>query len=247
MPDYSIYYRKFHDGSKEHFDEMASFYGGLLRGVLEHESRSANILDIGCGQGLLVYALNRMGFENVEGIDLSEEQVDVARKMGLRCKGVDEQYISRLSESAPATFELIFLMDVLEHLNKEAQLRILTAACALLVEGGRLVVSVPNANSSFGLRWRYGDWTHETAFTEHSLEFVLLNSNFTSVTLMPYEFIRRPRLAFIPRKSSLLWVLQRFFRSFRRLEAVAELGADGWRVPLSLNLLAQCTKGPNKR
>jgi 2-polyprenyl-3-methyl-5-hydroxy-6-metoxy-1,4-benzoquinol methylase len=247
MPDYSIYYRKFHDGSKEHFDEMASFYGILLRGVLEPESRSANILDIGCGQGLLVYALKRMGFENVEGIDLSDEQVDVARKMGLRCNAVDEQYIARLSESTPATFNLIFLMDVLEHLNKEAQLQILASACALLVEGGRMVVSVPNANSSFGLRWRYGDWTHEAAFTEHSLEFVLLNSNFTSVTFMPYEFIRRPRLAFIPRRSSLLWVLQRFFRFFRRLEAVAEMGPDGWRVPLSLNLLAQCAKGPNKR
>src|SRR6202043_2974468 len=115
---------------------------------------------------------------------------------GLPCRAVDRNYIVDLAKTAPATLDLIFLMDVLEHMDKAEQLRTLAAASELLVPGGRLVLSVPNANASFGLRWRYNDWTHEAAFTEQSLEFILLNSNFTDLKFLPYEFITRPRLFF---------------------------------------------------
>lgn len=242
MLDYSIYYRNFHDGTKAHFDTTARFYQSLLATALKSISTEARILDIGCGQGLLVYALDSLGFRNVQGIDLSEQQVVVGQNFGLPCRAVDRDYIFDLSKTAPATFDLIFLMDVLEHMDKAEQLRTLAAVSELLTSGGRLILSVPNANASFGLRWRYNDWTHEMAFTEHSLEFILLNSKFTDLKFMPYEFMIRPRFFFIPRPSIMPWVLQKFFRFFRRLEAVAEMGPQGRKVPLSLNLLVQCVK-----
>jgi 2-polyprenyl-3-methyl-5-hydroxy-6-metoxy-1,4-benzoquinol methylase len=242
MLDYSIHYRKWHDGSKAHFDTTARFYHRLLATALKFVPPEARILDIGCGQGLLVYALNSFGYRSVQGIDLSEQQVAVGQEHGLSCRAVDRDYIVDLAKTAPATFDLIFLMDVLEHMDKAEQLRTLAATSELLVPGGRLILSVPNANASFGLRWRYIDWTHETAFTEHSLEFILLNSHFTDLKFLPYEFVTRPRLFFIPRPSIMPWVLQKFFRFFRRLEAVGEMGAQGRKVPLSLNLLVQCDK-----
>jgi len=242
MLDYSIYYRKWHDGSKAHFESTAAFYQRLLSKALEQVPPEARILDIGCGQGLLLYALESFGFKRVRGVDLSEQQVAVGQQYGLTCHAVDKDYIFQLAMTDPRTFDLIFMMDVLEHMNSSDQLRTLAAVGELLVPGGRLILSVPNANASFGLRWRYNDWTHETSFTEHSLEFLLLNSNFTDMKFFPYEFIARPRMIFIPRKSVLIWAVQRFFRFLRRLEAVGELGPEGWKVPLSLNLLAQCIK-----
>jgi SAM-dependent methyltransferase len=242
MLDYSIYYRHFHDGSKAHFDETAVFYRKLLAPALTTVPVEARILDIGCGQGLLVNALGSLGFKNVQGIDVSEQQVEVAQKFGLACHVVDMDYVSKLGNAEPGTFDLIFMMDVLEHLAKAEQLETLASISKLLTRGGRLILSVPNANASFGLRWRYNDWTHEVAFTEHSLEFILLNSNFKNLQFLPYEFIPRPRLAFIPRKAVLIWAIQRFFRFMRRLEAVGEMGAQGWKMPLSLNLLAQCVR-----
>ena len=80
------------------------------------------------------------------------------------------------------------------------------------------------------------------SFTEHSLEFVVLNSNFTNLTFLPYEFIQRPRFPFILRPAILPWLMQKFFRFLRRMEAVGEMGCQGWKVPLSLNLLAECVK-----
>jgi len=242
MLDYSIHYRKWHDGSKAHFETTASFYRRLLAPALELVPPEARILDIGCGQGLLVYALNSFGYKSVHGIDLSEQQVAVGQEHGLSCRAVGRDYIFDLAKTAPATFDLIFLMDVLEHMDKAEQLRTLAAVSELLAHGGRLILSVPNANASFGLRWRYIDWTHEMAFTEHSLEFILLNAKFTDLKFLPYEFVTRPRLFFIPRPSIMPWVLQKFFRFFRRLEAVGEMGVQGRDVPLSLNLLAQCVK-----
>jgi hypothetical protein len=44
------------------------------------------------------------------------------------------------------------------------------------------------------------------------------------------------------RRSTMAWLLQRFFRALRRLKAVGEMGSEGWKVPLSLNLLARCVK-----
>lgn len=246
MLDYSTHYRKWHDGSRAHFDSTVPFYRRLLEPVLGSIPFEARILDIGCGQGLLVYALEAFGFKKVQGIDVSEQQIVVAKQHGLSCSVVDKNFILNLAKTDPATFELIFMMDLLEHIGKEEQLCLLLAASELLVPGGRLILSVPNANASFGLRWRYIDWTHETAFTEHSLEFVLLNSHFRDVKFLPYEFFPRPRLFFLPRPSIVPWILQRFFRIFRRLEAVGELGTEGWKVPMSLNLLAECFKADAK-
>jgi len=243
MLDYTIHYCKWHDGSKAHYDRMSAFYRTLLGDtVLASIPKRARILDVGCGQGLLVHALLAYGFQDVHGIDLSEQQVSVALEQGLPCKAVDVEYIHSLAQTYPGKYDVIFFMDVLEHLAKDEQVRILHSMYCLLSSGGKLILSVPNANASFGLRWRYIDWTHETAFTEHSIEFVLLNSNFREVTFLPFEFRTRPRLAFIPRKAVLFWVLLKIFRLMRRLEAVAELGPEGWRVPLSLNLLVECVK-----
>jgi SAM-dependent methyltransferase len=139
-------------------------------------------------------------------------------------------------------FDLVFMMDVLEHMGKHEQVLTLSAVSKLLAQDGRLIVSVPNANSTLGLRWRYGDWTHEVSFTELSLDFLLLNTGFRDVNFLPYEFIARPRLPLIPRPSILPWAFQRIARILRRMEAVGELGANGWKIPLSLNLLVECRK-----
>ena len=53
----------------------------------------------------------------------------------------------------------------------------------------------------------------------------------------------RPKWFFLPVGGSRHWWALKFFRLFRRLEVMAELGPDqGKKVPLSLNLLAVADK-----
>lgn len=44
------------------------------------QNKNAKILDLGCGMGFCLYWLKRKGYENIIGIDLSAEMVEVAKK-----------------------------------------------------------------------------------------------------------------------------------------------------------------------
>jgi len=70
----------------------------------------------------------------------------------------------------------------------------------------------------------------------------LLNQGFSSIKYYPYEFMTAPRLPFIPRYVVAKWLAHRMFRALRRLEAVLEIGAEGKKIQLSLNLLLACEK-----
>jgi 2-polyprenyl-3-methyl-5-hydroxy-6-metoxy-1,4-benzoquinol methylase len=240
--DYSIQYAKWHDDSPEHYAETAQFYGDLLAPILRDIDKSARVLDIGCGTGLLVNALRGFGYANVEGIDLSPQQIEVARAAGLPCTLVDEQYVERRAGTEPGSLDAVFLMDVLEHVPVASQMAFVGAIGRLLKPDGVLVISVPNANSSFASRWRYIDWTHCSAFTEHSLEFVVKNQGFRQVAYFPYEYGQRPRFPYVHHPSFWTWLVRRLVRSFRRLEAIGEFGRQGLHMSLSLNLLAVCRK-----
>lgn len=48
-----------------------------------HTETSTPILDFGCGSGLSGTALHAVGFSNIDGADISEAMLDVARRKGL--------------------------------------------------------------------------------------------------------------------------------------------------------------------
>lgn len=47
--------------------------------------------------------------------------------------------------------------------------------------GGRLIVHVPNAQGIFGMRVRYGDLTHERAFSPKSIKQLLRTAGFSNI------------------------------------------------------------------
>lgn len=240
--DYTKHYLKWHKESEEYYESMAEFYIYTYSKYLPKD-KNVRILDIGCGIGLLVYALNKAGYKNVKGVDISPHQIDIAKKYSLDVEHVDNT-VSWL-QSHKSAFDVIFLLDVLEHIHPSEHLTILKSIYNSLNIDGTLILTVPNANSTFASRWRYVDWTHHTSFTEHSLEFILLNSGFSDVKIMEIEFFRRPKLPFIVRKSVIHWLLLKLIRMFRRIEAYAELGNEGLTIPLSLNLLCIAKKVRN--
>jgi SAM-dependent methyltransferase len=241
--DYTVHYKKWHDGSDADYDNAAAFYGRVLAEPLSGLGTGVRILDVGCGTGLLVNALLKRGYEHVVGVDTSEAQIACAIQRGLPCRHVGENWLFAEGIERPGTYDAVFLLDVLEHVPIHQQLAFVRAITTLLSDDSILVVTVPNANSAISARMRYIDWTHTTAFTEHSLDYVLLNAGFATVQHLSYEFHARPRLPWVPRPGVMRWAIWRAFRMLRRLEAYAELGKEGWGVPLGPNLLAVATKG----
>lgn len=105
-----------------------------------------NVLDIGCGGGILAEGMAGRGAQ-VTGIDLSEKALGVARlhlfESGLK---VDYRTISAeaFSEEAPGQFDVVTCMEMLEHVPDPAST---VAACARLVKpGGHVFLSTLNRN-----------------------------------------------------------------------------------------------------
>lgn len=147
--------------------------------------RAAAILDIGCGSGELVELMSQAGYRRVSGVDLSEEQVAIARGRGI--SGVAQADLFNHLDSLDEPLDAIVAVDVLEHLEKAEIVRALRLICATLRPGGRVIVRVPNAQSPFGGRFRYGDFTHATSFTQHSISQVLLATGFSDIEIRPAD------------------------------------------------------------
>jgi len=232
--DYTRYYRHWHDDSDAHRADMSHYLATLLGPLLPH-SKEGKVLDVGCGMGFAITTLLDLGFQRVSGIDIDPGQVAAAQKQGLDVERVSDsvEFLNR----HPGEYNLILCLDVIEHVPVASQLAFATALRTALADGGSLICSVPNANSSLAGRWRYGDWTHTSSFTEHSLDFLLFNAGFGNIRIVPGEVARSfPKTFSFPALAS--YVAWRFFRTMRRIELMAELGTKAGRaIPLSINLL----------
>lgn len=102
-----------------------------------------DILDIGCGGGLVAEALSRLG-ARVVGIDASAEAVRVAESHAQR-SGVDTRYRCAAPEDLladGATFDVVVTMEVVEHVaDLDAFIR---ASAALLRPGGAIIIATLN-------------------------------------------------------------------------------------------------------
>lgn len=127
----------------------------------------APILDLACGAGEFLYYLRTRGYTAARGIDLSEEQLALARGMGLP-NVAREDALAHL-RAHPASYDFILASHIVEHLPKEEVVECLRLMGKALRAGGRLVVLLPNAGSPLGLPYAFGDFTHEVYFTAMSL------------------------------------------------------------------------------
>ncbi|MEM7049139.1 MAG: class I SAM-dependent methyltransferase [Acidobacteriota bacterium] len=141
------------------------------------DDRQAAILEIGCGSGGFLRLCKSLGYERVQGIDISQEQVDFCNRNGLP----EVECSDGLSflEGSPGRFDLILMSDVLEHCPKAEALGLLRAIHGALDVGGRVVVRVPNMSNPLNLRTRFVDITHELGFTRSSLAQVFELTGFT--------------------------------------------------------------------
>ena len=122
-------------GKKEIVIDFAEHQAGLMR-----SSSPMQILDIGCGMGLMLDALKLYG--NVYGMDAEDVAVQYCRANNETIK--DSIKLGALPNEVPfekGTFDFIFALDVLEHVYDDESA--MKTIFNLLKPGGKLVATVP--------------------------------------------------------------------------------------------------------
>lgn len=153
-------------------------------------NKNAKILDVGCGLGRQLLALWCSGYRNLEGIDISQAQVDLAQKL---CSGRINIYhadAQSFLKRRPQAYDLILLYDVIEHFPIDEALNLLHILYNSLRNGGILVIKTPNMANIFASYSRYLDLTHVIGYTEFSLIYLLDQIGFENhgLVLPDYSF-----------------------------------------------------------
>ena len=136
------------------------------------------ILDVGCGSGLLLAYLARKGFRCAEGVDVSEEQIELAKARSLRVRCGD---VFGFLEGRAEAFKAIIALDFVEHFTKEEALSLFALLFRTLKADGILLIQTPNGQGLFAGQVIYGDLTHCTIFTPESLSQVLRLAGFDQI------------------------------------------------------------------
>jgi SAM-dependent methyltransferase len=192
-------------------------------------NKDCRILDVGCGSGFFLYALRSIGYTDVRGIDLSPEQIDLAKGYGLNVECANFfDYLPNFDES----FDLIICTDVMEHLTRDQLMEYMSLIRRALKPGGTFLAAVPNANAPFASRLRYKDLTHEQAFTEESIRQLFIIGDLTP-EYVGDQTIPPSTIQAYARKG-----LSTAMRGIWRLFMIAELGKEAFGVPLDTILIA---------
>ncbi len=206
------------------------FFRQIVRRHFPRDQKTT-ILELGCGHGAFVYAMQQAGYKGARGVDWAAEQVSAARNLGIT--GVEQaDVMSTLAATASGSLDVVVTFDLIEHFTKGELIHLVDEVYRVLRQGGRWIIHTPNAEAPFGARMRYWDFTHELAFTRVSLAQLLKASGFASVQC--YEDQPVPHGL----RSVVRFLLWRLIRASLLFYIAVETGALDRGAVFSQNLLA---------
>jgi len=187
-------------------------------------------LDLGAGQGELVEALQRLGFTESTGVELSPSQVQLAQGHGCQAVRLGEGGMA-LAELPDASLDVVVCFDVFEHLSHDTCARWFAQIGRVLRPGGRLIGHVPNGLSPFAGSVYWGDLTHLWCPVPESMQVFCRSSGL--VWLGAYENIgSSPGLK--GRLRALAW---RGVRAVMAVASTVETGRSAIGLPWSRTFL----------
>ena len=183
------------ENSKKYYDAKyfrTSNFGSLSNNIyrlqigktfLKLKTPNGNALDIGCGDGSLLFIMKRFGWE-VYGVDISDSAVKLAKEK----LGTENIFTGKLGDCHfPSNFfDVISLRHVLEHLHEPY--KSLKEIRRILKEDGVLSITVPNVDSLyfnfFKKNWFHLDIPrHLFQFSRETLSDLLNKAGFKVIKL----------------------------------------------------------------
>lgn len=176
---YSIWHKKTPESLRK--DILNAKYLLNIHNVWPRD-KDSKILELGCGMGRLMLALREDGFLNLTGVDLDEFQISAAKEENLNVFQADAISFLKNNEEK---YDVIYALDILEHLPKDMQVEALQEINKHLKTNGFLVLRIPNALSPIAARMRYSDFTHNILYTPITLSFLCKNAGLYNIVCRP--------------------------------------------------------------
>ena len=179
----------------------SSRFWHVVRAEASLERVGQRVADIGCGEGHLCAELQRAGWPEVIGVDVSRARIERARGLYPDVTFYDRP-LDRTNEPQQS-FDLIIMDNVIEHLPDPVN--VLRSLRRYLKRDGRLAIITPNMTCGhfklLGRRWtpELAPHAHIYLFTPASMGLLLRESGFSADAIgdfhlaiySPWAFLRR--------------------------------------------------------
>ena len=160
-----------------------SNYSDHIRNIrkkyLKYFDVNSEVLDIGCGDGVLMKCLIEEGYSAI-GVDTDIDSVAHCRENNLTVFAKDA--ISFLQENKSA-FGGIICSHLIEHIPLDQIDHLINNCYGALIKGGVLLVITPNVNNLGGSANFWNDPSHIRPFTNDSLRKILAKTEFNIINI----------------------------------------------------------------
>lgn len=187
----SSYYRIFFEVQKKHwwFVAKKKIVLDMIRRFVPDRDGGHRILDIGCGSGLMLNALEQIG--ETSGMDMSDEAIGFSREIfsGTVKKGFLPDNVPYGSEH----FSLVTALDVIEHVQDDRAA--LKAIRARMVPGGQAIITVPACM----FLWSEHDVLneHQRRYTRSELREKLIEAGFIIEKISYFNTLLFPAISLV--------------------------------------------------
>lgn len=184
-------YRMFFEIQKKHW-WFVSKKGIVIDVIARYLKKRPNtkVLDIGCGSGLMLNALERVG--KTFGMDMSDDAINFSKE--IFSGNVEKGLLPDQIPYEESFFDLIVALDVIEHIDQDVDS--LKSIRSLLTADGKAVITVP----AYMFLWSAFDDLneHKRRYTRTELNTKLVLAGFTvekisyfNTLLFPLVFVVR--------------------------------------------------------
>ena len=152
------------------------YFRAELKKVIRSGPQIRTVLEIGYGNGTFLAYCREQGWDAV-GTELDAELVAAGAKAGYSVFPADQS-----DKFDNQSFDLIVILDVLEHIPQDDIVGFLSTLGEKLRPGGRMLMRFPNADSWLGNPLQNGDPTHVTAIGYLKMTYFALQSSLRIVS-----------------------------------------------------------------
>lgn len=126
------------------------YYNGshkvLYDTIVSTIDRRGRILDIGCGNGALVFALNKHQRKQYYGVDFSRVGITKLLETFPEMEGKVQIGLSDDLRFPGNKFEIVVLCEIMEHLEYHTMMQTFEEAWRVLRYSGQIIMTVPDRN-----------------------------------------------------------------------------------------------------